>query len=282
VKKLATMFKVLRPRQWIKNLLVGAAPIAAGQLNLQTNNLILGIIGFSAASSFGYLINDWKDRQLDILHPRKKFRAFASGELGFKNFNFLLFICFFVIAFVCASLPKNFTIAILIYLFITISYSLGIKSIPVLEMLWLSCGFLTRAIAGSIIIQQSPTGWFLVTIGFGALFIVAAKRISELNQRYADLTRKVIQKYNYTFLTLVLTAALTITLITYSLWIFETYPQSILAQFTILPFALTILLYAYSCEKGDAEFPENLIFSNKLTITSMFMTILPLLALLYL
>jgi decaprenyl-phosphate phosphoribosyltransferase len=280
--RIKNMVKVLRPKQWIKNLLVAAAPIAAGQAGLQAKSIILGFIGFSAASSFGYLVNDWKDQEADKDHLIKKFRPFASGELNLNSLILLLLLCIFVMVATCLVLPNNFILLILVYLSITISYTLAIKSIPVFEMLWLSTGFLIRAVAGSAIIQEPPTGWFVVTVGFGSLFIVSAKRLAELKSNYTKATRKVLEDYNEPFLNTVLTASLTITLLTYSLWVFEIHPHSVLAQITILPFTLSVFLYAWHCETGDAESPENLLLSNKLIILSAFATAFPLLITVYL
>jgi decaprenyl-phosphate phosphoribosyltransferase len=280
--RIKSMVKVLRPKQWIKNLLVAAAPIAAGQVGLQTGSIILGFIGFSAASSFGYLVNDWKDQEADKDHPKKKLRPFASGELKLNSLFLLLLLCIFVMAATCLVLPSKFSLSIMVYLAITISYTLAIKSIPVFEMLWLSTGFLIRAIAGSAIIQEPPTGWFIVTVGFGALFIVSAKRLAELKNSYIKVTRNVIKKYNEPFLNTVSTASLTITLLTYSLWVFEIHPHSVLAQFTILPFSLSVFLYAWYCETSDAESPENLLLSNNLIILTALATVFPLLITVYL
>lgn len=282
IKIVKDLVRALRPKQWTKNLLVAAAPIAAGQLNLEAKSIVVGLIGFCAASSFGYLLNDWRDRKSDFEHPKKKLRPFASGVLDFKSLIVLLLVCNFVIILSCIVLPYKFTITILAYLITTISYTFVIKSIPVLEMLWLSSGFLIRAIAGSAIIQKPPTGWFLVTVGFGALFIVSAKRQGELKNNYARVTRKVINSYNESFLNTVLTASLTITLLTYSLWVFEIHPNSVFAQFTIFSFSLSVFIYAWKCETSDAESPEILLLSNKMFVFSAMATIFPILITVYL
>ena len=276
------IIKVLRPKQWIKNLLVAVAPIAAGQLGSQTMNIILGIIGFSAASSFGYLANDWKDRHLDKEHPKKNSRPFASGDLKINDLIVLMLLCLLVVIYVCINLPGKFILTVFAYLVITLSYTFIIKQIPVLEMIWLAFGFLVRAIAGSAIISQQPTGWFLVTVGFGSLFVVSAKRLGEFKSSYANLTRIVIRKYNESFLSTVLTAALTITLLTYCLWVFEIYPHSLLAQITILPFTFTLFWYAWICESGNAESPEDLMISNWIFLFAATATILPIFITIYL
>jgi decaprenyl-phosphate phosphoribosyltransferase len=164
---------------------------------------------------------------------------------------------------------------------ITISYTLKIKNLPVVEMIWLASGFLVRAIAGSAIIQEPPTGWFIVSVGFGALFIVSAKRLSELKNKHEIQTRKVISQYNEKFLNLVLASSVSIALLTYSLWVFQVHPDSFLAQFTILPFTLSIFRYAWYCESGDAESPETLIYGDKILIISSLAIVISLMFLIY-
>jgi decaprenyl-phosphate phosphoribosyltransferase len=278
---LALAVKATRPKQWIKNLLVAAAPVAAGEFGSQLINILFGVIGFIAASIIGYLINDWRDRESDQNHSKKKYRPFASGKLKLPSLIIILLISAIILIFTCFVLPTKFTLTVLLYLLITISYTLFIKSLPVLEMIWLASGFLIRAIAGSTIIQESPTGWFVVAVGFGALFIVSAKRLAELKNNHSKLTRTVISQYNENFLNHVLTTSVSITLLTYSLWVFQVHPNSILAQFTILPLTLVILLYSWHCENGDAESPETLIYEDKFIILSFLAVVIPLLCVIY-
>jgi decaprenyl-phosphate phosphoribosyltransferase len=275
------MIKALRPKQWIKNLLVAAAPIAAGQFSSQLTNIVLGVIGFSAASSFGYLVNDWNDRQEDRVHDKKRLRPFASGALNFGHLIFLLAICAFVVIIVCLILPNYYSLAILVYLSVSIFYTFLIKKIPVLEMHWLTIGFLVRAVAGSTIIRETPTSWFIVTIGFGSLFIVATKRLAELQKNYTKETRRVANIYTQSFLATVINVSLAITLLTYSLWVFEVHPNLIFAQFSIFTFSLSFFLYALQSEKSDAETPENLFFSNKYIFISGLSTVMLLAIVIY-
>ena len=282
MRYLLLLLKAMRPKQWIKNLLVAAAPIAAGDFFKEIDQIILGVAGFIAASIIGYLVNDWLDREADRLHHRKKFRPFASKQLKLKSFTLLLILNLIFTLNICLVLPLEYTYTILAYLIVTLSYSLYVKKKPVVEMLWLATGFLIRAIAGSTIIKESPTGWFVVSVWFGALFIVSAKRVAELKRNQISQTRQVINEYNQSFLDLVLTSSVSITLLTYSLWVFQVHPESVLAQFTILPFVLSVYLYSWHCENGDAESPETLIFTDKLLIISAITTAVPLAAVIYL
>jgi decaprenyl-phosphate phosphoribosyltransferase len=279
---LLLLLNSMRPKQWIKNLLVAAAPVAAGDFFKEVNQIILGVAGFTSASIIGYLVNDWLDQEADRLHHRKKFRPFASKQLKFKSFALLLFLNLIFTLNICLLLPLEYSYTVLAYLIVTLSYSLYVKKKPVVEMLWLATGFLIRAIAGSTIIEESPTGWFVVSVWFGALFIVSAKRVAELKRNQISQTRQVINKYNQSFLDLVLTSSVSITLLTYSLWVFQVHPESFLAQFTILPFALSIYLYSWHCENGDAESPETLVYKDKLIIISAITTAIPLAVVIYL
>lgn len=282
MRYLLLLLKAMRPKQWIKNLLVAAAPIAAGDFFSETNQIILGVAGFISASIIGYLVNDWSDQEADKQHYRKKLRPFASKQLKLKSFTLLLIINLIITLNICLFLPLEYSYTILAYLIVTLSYSLHVKKVPVVEMLWLATGFLIRAIAGSTIINESPTGWFVVLVWFGALFIVSAKRVAELKWNQTSQTRQVINKYNQSFLDLVLISSVSITLLTYSLWVFQVHSESFLAQFTILPFALSIYLYAWHCENGDAESPETLIYKDKLMLISAVTTAATLMVVIYL
>lgn len=273
--------KATRPKQWIKNLLIAAAPIAAGQFGSQITNISFGVIGFTAASVIGYLINDWIDRESDRNHPKKKFRPFASERLKLSTLIGMLSMSSIVLILTCVILPTEFVFTIIVYLLITISYTLLVKNLPVVEMIWLASGFLIRAIAGSAIIQEAPTGWFVVAVGFGALFIVSAKRLAELKNNHSNLTRIVISQYKENFLNRVLTTSASITLLTYSLWVFQVHPNSVLAQFTILPLTLSILLYSWHSENGDTESPENIIYKDKLIVLSGLTVVISLLFVIY-
>ena len=277
----ALYLTALRPKQWVKNLLVIAAPIAAGQFFANLSQIFLGLLSFIFASSLGYLVNDWKDRKSDQKHLTKKNRPFASGTLSFRPFLFLFFICFIASATPLFFLPLNFVSTLLIYLLITLSYSFIAKQIPVLEIIWLSSGFLIRALAGSAIINEQPTGWFITSVFFGALFMVSGKRLAELKSVGVVATRKVISSYSEGFLKSIITTSLSITIMTYCLWVFEVHPNSTFAQISILPFTFTILMYLFSCDQGDAETPEKLLFSNKYLIFGITLTIFLLLMVFY-
>jgi decaprenyl-phosphate phosphoribosyltransferase len=276
-----TVIRALRPKQWVKNLLVLGAPIASGNFFDYMPSLSLALLAFIVASSMGYLINDWQDRGSDKLHTEKQMRPFASGALDFRYFLSLEVICSLVLFLILLNLPTSFRLTVLIYLLISLSYTFFVKSVPVLEMMWLSSGFLIRALAGTTIINESPTGWFVSSVFFGAVFMVATKRLAEFKGVDAMITRKVISSYSESFLKSITTMSLTVSIMTYCLWVFQVHPDSYFAQISILPFTFTIVMYLFSCDQGDAEVPEKLLFSNKSLLTGISLTICSLLVVFY-
>lgn len=256
------ILKLLRPKQWIKNLLLIAAPVAAGVFPRALIDISVSLLGFICASSLGYICNDWRDRESDSLHKSKKNRPFASNKLGLKHLIVPFPVLIAGVIFACISLPIHYSYTILFYLLITFSYTLKIKEIAVVEMLWLSSGFLVRAIAGAAATNIAVSSWFLILTGFGALFLVSAKRLAELQNGNIHQARLVITSYSERFLLTVINASLTITLLTFIFWVFEIHPDSNVARLSILPFILGIFIYVWHCEIGDAESPEKLIFKD--------------------
>jgi decaprenyl-phosphate phosphoribosyltransferase len=270
---LKVMISSLRPKQWVKNLLIYAAPAAAGTLGSEFISVTIGFFGFVFASSFGYVINDWRDREYDRNHDKKKSRAFASGKLGkahMLTMLLLLGVCFILCSFF---LSWGYAVCLGVYIFITLTYSTWLKNVAVVEMLWVASGFLIRALAGSVISGLSPTGWFLLSIFFGSVFVVGTKRLSEkMNYLDADI-RKVMAQYSDKFLQTVIQISLTITLLTYSLWVFQVHPESIIGQFSILPLCLATFRYLWHADHGRAEKPEDLIWRDPLLSLSSLLII---------
>jgi decaprenyl-phosphate phosphoribosyltransferase len=262
-------FSALRPKQWVKNFLIFAAPFAAGRIYTSLSKLIFGLITFCAASSFVYLSNDWRDREQDRKHSKKKHRPFASGALGLPALLLLSFTCILVILGFGIFLPLAFQVILGVYLVVSFSYTFFFKNMPVIEMFFVAFGFFTRALAGSAIIGLPPTGWFVISVGFTALFITACKRLGEFKNQNPENQRLVMKQYSIFFLGSVVNSALSITLLTYSLWVFDVYRSSTLAHITILPFSISMFTYLWICENGDAETPENLFFSNKLLLINL-------------
>jgi decaprenyl-phosphate phosphoribosyltransferase len=263
----------VRPKQWVKNLLLLAAPMAAGVPFVEYRKVALGILCFTLSSILGYLLNDWLDRGRDSLHETKKNRPFASGRLGLLHLTLIFVPGLILLTYLSLLLNREFRFAVFIYLLITFSYSIKVKTIPVLELIWLSSGFLIRAIAGSAIIELPPSGWFIVSVLFGSLTIVSMKRMAEKKNLNSAATRKVLTNYSEEYLRMVWTVSIGITVLTYALWIYEIHGESVPAQASIVIFTLSVLLYAQSIDSKDAEEPETLVLKSPLLVMCVLLNI---------
>jgi decaprenyl-phosphate phosphoribosyltransferase len=263
----------MRPRQWAKNVLVFAAPLAAGQL-FEADIFwpsIGAFVMFCLISSATYLINDAKDRDSDREHPTKHKRPIAAGEISVP-----LAISFAVIL-AAVSLVGSFLIApalagvVLGYAIFTLTYSLLLKHEPVIELALLSMGFLLRAVAGGAASGLPISQWFLIVAGFGSLFMAAGKRYSELKREEivgapSQNRRKSLDGYSLGYLRFVWGTAAAVTIMGYALWAFDVAqtPSSLpWAEWSVLPFVMAILRYGIVIDRGDAEAPEDAVIADK-------------------
>lgn len=274
------LIRAVRPKQWLKNLLVLAAPLAAGTL-LQGPVIIgtlLAFLAFCLAASATYLINDIRDVEIDRLHPKKQFRPIASGTVSARTAAVVaavLMAAALSIAF-WQSIGLGWTV--LAYVVSTLAYSFGLKHEPVLELLLLSLGFMLRAIAGGVATGIPLSQWFLIVAGFGSLFMAAGKRYSELSRLNADdidpssgeQGRRVLAGYTTAYLRFVVAVAAGVTVTAYCLWAFEvggtqTPPWSLIS---IFPFVLALLRYGADIFRGEAEAPENAVLSDHVLLAA--------------
>jgi decaprenyl-phosphate phosphoribosyltransferase len=269
----------LRPRQWVKNLLVYAVPLAAGKLN-HRDALVDATIAFAcfcAAASATYLINDVLDVESDRAHPRKKFRPIAAGELS-RRVAVVLAVLLIVISLTVAALSTYpaFFVTLSVYLVATFSYSLGLKHEPVIELALIAAGFVLRAIAGGTATDIPMSPWFLMVAAFGSLFMAAGKRYSEFVSLGPDgrATRPTLGRYTATYLRFVWSLSAAIMLTAYCLWAFQValldHGPVPLAAWSVVPFILAVLRFALDIDRGDAGAPEDIALGDRvLQITAV-------------
>lgn len=260
----------LRPRQWLKNVLVFAAPLAAGSI-FEPDVLVPSLIAFVVfclVSSATYLINDVRDIEADRVHPSKCRRPIPAGELPVP----VAVIAAVVLA--VASLGISLAVSVslfgvvLAYAAFTLAYSLFLKQEPVIELALLSLGFLLRAIAGGAAADLPISPWFLIVAAFGSLFMAAGKRFSELERSNGTDSprRRSLDGYTPTYLRFVWGLAAAVTITAYCLWAFEvgladsSFPWS---QWSVLPFVLAILRYALDVDRAEAEAPEEVVLRDR-------------------
>lgn len=269
------LFVALRPRQWLKNVLVFAAPLAAGQL-LIPDVLIPSIgafVAFCLISSATYLVNDARDVAVDREHPTKRHRPIAAGQLSpgaAWATAAVLAIASLALAF---AIRPQLAGVVAIYFVFTLAYSLALKHEPVIELALLAMGFLLRAIAGGVASDLPISAWFLIVAGFGSLFMAAGKRYSELeraNAGGADAPQRLsLAGYTPTYLRFVWATAAAVTMTAYCLWAFEVgaAPSTLpWAQWSVVPFVLAILRYGVDVDRGSAEAPEDVVLHDRVLL----------------
>jgi decaprenyl-phosphate phosphoribosyltransferase len=180
---LSAALRAIRPRQWPKNLLVFAAPLAGATLG-RPDGLAYALVAafaFGCASAAVYLVNDVTDLERDRRHPVKRHRPIAAGELPVPHALVLACLCVVVaLAAGFAIAAPLLTAATIAYLAISFLYSMVLKHIPVLEVLFVASGFLLRVLGGAAATHVKPSGWFLLVCSLGALGVAVAKRYTEL------------------------------------------------------------------------------------------------------
>ncbi|MCP3799686.1 decaprenyl-phosphate phosphoribosyltransferase [Allokutzneria sp. A3M-2-11 16] len=263
------LIKAARPRQWIKNVLVLAAPFAAGQVanvNVLVDALI-AFVAFSLAASAIYLVNDSKDVEADRAHPTKRNRPIAAGivpvPLAFSAAVVLLFGALGV-----STLASwDLVIVIGVYEVVQLAYCFGLKHQPVIDMCIVASGFLMRAIAGGAATGVPLSQWFLLVTAFGSLFMVAGKRYAEIRlaERTGAKIRKSLESYTASYLRFVWAIAAAMVIMTYGLWAFELNEtvKSTWSVVSMVPFVVAILRYAVDVDSGNGGEPEEIVLKDR-------------------
>jgi decaprenyl-phosphate phosphoribosyltransferase len=184
--------RTARPRQWPKNLLVFAAPLAGATLG-RPNGLVYALVAavaFGYASMAVYFINDVADAERDRSHPRKRFRPVAAGDLPKSHAVALGLVCA-VIGLSAGLLIREPLLVAAVggYLTLSFLYSWVLKHIPVVELIFVASGFLLRVLGGAAATHVPPSGWFLLVCSLGAFGVAIAKRYTELSGSVLEAIR---------------------------------------------------------------------------------------------
>jgi decaprenyl-phosphate phosphoribosyltransferase len=186
------VLQTTRPRQWPKNLLVFAAPLAGHTLGRPNGfwYALTAAIAFVAASSAVYLVNDVVDAERDRNHPYKRARPIAAGRLPVSHAVAVAVCCMLVALGAGFAIGEPMLTAVIAgYLAISFLYSGGLKHAPVIELACVASGFLLRVIGGAVATHVPPSGWFLLVCSLGALMVAIAKRFTELTVLGTDAAK---------------------------------------------------------------------------------------------
>jgi decaprenyl-phosphate phosphoribosyltransferase len=212
-----------RPRQWPKNLLVFAAPLAADSFGRAFGfwYALTAAVAFIAASSAVYLVNDVIDAERDRGHPYKKSRPVASGRLPVKH-AVVLAICLaiFALGISLAIAEPLLATVVATYLVVSFLYSAALKHVPVVELGCVASGFVLRVLGGAAATHVPPSGWFLLVCSLGALMVAIAKRYTELTVLGTESAahRPAMRGYSAAVLRLTQRAVSAAMIVSYMLW----------------------------------------------------------------
>jgi decaprenyl-phosphate phosphoribosyltransferase len=264
--------KAIRPRQWVKNLLVLLAPLAAlgGDVHYDYVDVFIRVgiafVVFCLAASCVYLINDARDVEADRAHPTKRFRPIAAGVVP-ESLAYGLAVVLGVASLAISwFVTPNLTLVMAIYIAIQLAYCFGLKHQAVLDICIVSSGFLIRAIAGGVAANIPLSQWFLLVMAFGSLFMAAGKRYAELQlaERTGAKIRKSLESYTSSYLRFVWTLSATAVVLCYSLYAFERDGSGgSWWAVTIVPFTIAILRYAVDIDGGLAGEPEDIALRDR-------------------
>lgn len=260
-----------RPKQWAKNVLVFAAPGAAGVLTQRSVLLhALAAFGiFCIAASGTYFLNDALDIEADRLHPRKQHRPIAAGVVSVP-LAITVGVVLLVASVVAAYFVTGWHLCLVIGIYVLLQplYTAWLKQIAVIDLAAVASGFVLRAIAGGVAVDVPISQWFLIVASFGSLFVVAGKRHAE----HIDLGddrgshRVTLEEYSLGFLRYVRSISSAVAIAAYCLWAFEKADAGrapIWYQLSIVPFVLAMMRYALLLDAGKGGAPEDLILSDR-------------------
>ena len=269
------MVKGLRPKQWVKNVLVLAAPLAAGTeawTSRTALDVLLAFVVFCFGASSIYLVNDARDVDSDREHPTKRFRPIASGMLPI-NLAYAMAMVLIVAALGLSFLATDgFALALVIgiYIALQLGYCFGWKHIPVIDIALVSSGFMLRTMAGGVAANIDLSQWFLLVAAFGSLFMASGKRYAELllAQETGAKIRKALEGYTATYLRFVWTLSATAVVMSYALWGFQLSNSvegaaAVWYQISMVPFVIAILRYAAKVDGGHGGAPDEIALEDR-------------------
>ena len=216
------MIRLLRPAHWAKNVFV-LAPLVFAQRLTDTEAVHNGLMAFAAfclASSAVYVFNDIRDRAEDRLHPMKRFRPIAAGDVSVFSATLLGSLLAIVSLVLAASLGWPFFIILAIYLVSNQLYSAGLKHTVILDVMIVSLGFVLRVLAGGAAVHVQVSAWLLLCTFFIALFLAFSKRRHELILLAEDASgqRPVLSHYSPEFLDQMINVVTASTVVAYAMY----------------------------------------------------------------
>jgi len=308
--QLYNIIRLLRPRQWIKNLALFAAVTFTGQLFNPDAVIpvIMAFLVFCGLSSGTYVVNDIIDIKKDRLHPFKRFRPLARGDISISFAAALAFILISISLGLALMINLTFFVLAITYLLLQISYSTVLKTIAVIDILAIAAGYILRVYGGEFASGYHISVWLLLTTISISLFLAIGKRRSELTLLSTVKTenisaiRKSLSNYSDNLLNVYASIFATSTFISYALFTFLENPRGINLNFfenvfltdtsvlfhkkwlmiTIIPVVYGLMRYLQDIyEKNEGESPEKVLFSDKPLLATIAIWVLMVIGIIY-
>jgi decaprenyl-phosphate phosphoribosyltransferase len=263
------LLRTARPRQWVKNILVLAAPFTASQI---TNGEVLkdagiAFVAFCLAASAVYFVNDAVDVEADRAHPTKRNRPIAAGIVPVKIAYAVAVVLFLGALGISIVASWQLVLVIAVYEAVQLGYCFGLKHQTVIDLCIVASGFLMRSIAGGAAAGIPLSPWFLLVTAFGSLFMVSGKRYAEITlfEKTGAKIRASLAKYTPSYLRFVWATSAAVVIMTYGLWAFEIRQDhnSIWASVSMIPFVVAVLRYAVDVDGGNAGEPEDIALRDR-------------------
>lgn len=258
-----TYIDIIRPRQWIKNLIMFFPPFLSGSLfssNCISVTGVLSFFSFCSVSSAMYVYNDLKDIERDALHPVKRLRPLPSGAI-LKSSATAIAILLSLLGFILAVLSvKSLILYLLLYCVVTIVYTKWLKNIPVVDLFCISCVFLIRLLAGGAIFNVDVSEWLFLSVFFLSLFLSSGKRLSEQNLLGVDAAghRTSLCGYSEGTLDAMLHVTAATTLVTYTMYTLV-HPQLV---YTVPLCTFGLFRYILRVKSGNSGDPTESLFKD--------------------
>ncbi|GAA2892490.1 decaprenyl-phosphate phosphoribosyltransferase [Streptosporangium fragile] len=269
----AGLLRACRPRQWLKNALVFAAPAAAGVLGSAAGLLgaLIAFAAFCLAAGGAYLLNDVADVEADRRHPRKRYRPVAAGLVSValaRTAGVVLVAAAPAVAWLTGDWRLPAVVAG--YLVLTFAYTFWLKHQVVVDLVAVAGCHVLRALAGAVAVGVPVTAWFLIVISLGSLQLVAGKREAELRARGGgdNGTRAILAAYTPGYLANVRAMSSGAMIVTYCLWALDEHP-GLFYGLSIVPFVLIVLRHNLLVDRGVGEEPEELVLRDRPMLLSV-------------
>lgn len=265
----------MRPWQWTKNLVVFApvvfdhkVVVAAPLLEMPLVKTCFGFLLLCVVSGGIYIFNDLIDAAEDRQHPQKKFRPIASGQLPVWVAAVAALTLLGVALGLAVALNGAFGIILLVYILLSLAYSLKLKHVVIVDVLVIAAGFVLRVAAGvPLVVVERFSPWMYVCIALLALFLGFSKRRQEIVQLQVNArkSRPILFEYNIGFLDNMLNVVMGCTITAYSMYTFlaEGLPPNHTMMLTI-PFVLFgIFRYLYLVHvRGETDPPDEILLKD--------------------